>query len=311
MEQRSVDWPLLEPNAPPPVMFDGAAPFDLGVLLSAREELLACEGRDTMLKRAVEIARDRIGFTRVAIFLRDDGKGLMCGTWGTDLAGRTVDERGITFQLSHDDLEFRERLARQGVYWTVVNNAPIVAHTLSQTRVVGRGWVCCTPIRIGFRIVGIMFNDAGLTGAGVDDAKQARGALLCSLLGTVLDHSRSPADASVSNSASPRSAAVARAAQMLAEDPALTSQALGARLRMSSSRVARRFKAEMGMSLVEYKNRLRLQRFFELMDDTNDNLLEAALMAGFGSYAQFHRVFLARQGMTPGKFLRSRGCRQK
>lgn len=292
-------------------MFDGAAPLDLGVLLSAREEMLACGCRDAILKRAVEIARERIGFVRAGIFLRDDENAVMRGTWGTDLAGRTVDERGISFQVSRDDLEFRERLAQQGVFWTVVNNAPIVAHSFSETRVIGRGWVCCTPIRIGFRIAGIMFNDAGLTDAGVDDAKQARGALLCSLLATVLDLTGRREQASPAIPATPKSAAVARAAQMLAQDPALTSQVLGARLHMSSSRVARRFKAEMGISLVEYKNRLRLRRFFELMEATNDNLLEAALKAGFGSYAQFHRVFLALQGITPGKFIRARSTRQK
>ena len=57
------------------------------------------------------------------------------------------------------------------------------------------------------------------------------------------------------------------------------------------------------MSLVEYRNRLRLDRFAVLLDRGRTNLLEAALAAGFGSYAQFHRVFRALRHMTPREYL--------
>jgi transcriptional regulator GlxA family with amidase domain len=82
---------------------------------------------------------------------------------------------------------------------------------------------------------------------------------------------------------------------------------LASRLDISVSRLARVFKAEMGMSLVEYRNRLRLERFQVLLDSGGDNLLAAALAAGFGSYAQFHRVFRAIRGTTPSVYLRERG----
>jgi len=177
--------------------------------------------------------------------------------------------------------------------------------------VVGRGWVCCTPIRSGLEMLGMMFNDAGLTGAQIDDAKQVRGAVLCSLLGTALDVARRRGQTQATAHVAARSPAVVRAAQLLAKDPTLTSRELGAKLRLSASRMARLFKAEMGMSLVEYRNRLRLERFFTLLDERSENLLEAALHAGFGSYAQFHRVFLALRGTTPGKFVRARGGRRK
>lgn len=36
---------------------------------------------------------------------------------------------------------------------------------------------------------------------------------------------------------------------------------------------------------------LRIERFFTLVSPDGGNLLQAALDAGFGSYAQFHRVF--------------------
>jgi AraC-like DNA-binding protein len=293
------------------MVLDGSASSDLASLLSALDEMIACDHADAMLRRAVEIARERIRLKRVAIFMRDEPHGMMRGTWGTDLQGATVDEHLITFDIWQGDREFHQRAARDGVYWTVVDNAPIVVHLPTETRVVGRGWVCCTPIRSASEPLGMMFNDAGLTGAPVDNAKQARAAVLCSLLGTALDLARRRGDSWDTARVSRRSPAVVKAAQLLANDPAMTSEELGARLRLSASRMARVFKSEMGMSLVEYRNRLRLERFSTFLDQSGDNLLEAALRAGFGSYAQFHRVFLALRGTTPGKFLRARAGRQK
>lgn len=280
-------------------------------LLSCFDELLECFPVDATLKRAVELARERIGLTRVAIFLRDAANGVMRGTWGTDLKGATVDEHSITFDIWEGDLELYERKARSDGYWTVVDNAPIVAHSATETRVIGRGWVCCTPIRTADQPLGMMFNDAGGTQDRVDEAKQAQGAILCSLLASALDLARRRGDAWSQPRVGPRMPAVVKATRMLAEDPALTAEELGARLSLSASRMARVFKAEMGQSLVEYRNRLRLERFNVLLDQTGDNLLDAALRAGFGSYAQFHRVFVAERGTTPGKFIRERARRRK
>jgi transcriptional regulator GlxA family with amidase domain len=97
---------------------------------------------------------------------------------------------------------------------------------------------------------------------------------------------------------------------MLAKDPALGGKEIAGRLDISLSRLARVFKSEMGMSLVEYRNRLRLDRFMVLVDRGRTNLLEAALTAGFGSYAQFHRVFLALHGVSPREYLGSRSQRR-
>jgi AraC-like DNA-binding protein len=276
--------------------------------------MMACDTIDAILKCAAEMARERIGLARVGIYLRDESAGIMRGTWGTDLQGATVDEHFITFDIGQGDRESQERAARNGVYWTVVDNAPIVVHSPTETRVLGRGWVCCTPIRSGLEPLGMMFNDAGLTGVPVDDEKQSRAAMLCSLLGTALDlaQRRGLAPNTVDTPhASPRSPVVVKVAQLLADDPAMTGDDLGAKLRLSVSRIARLFKSEMGMSLVEYRNRLRLERFSTLLDRKGANLLEAALAAGFGSYAQFHRVFLAQRGLTPGKFLRSYAKHEK
>lgn len=59
-----------------------------------------------------------------------------------------------------------------------------------------------------------------------------------------------------------------------------------------------------GWGFVEWRNRTRLERFHILYPKSED-LLTAALDAGFGSYTQFHRVFSDLIGTTPGEWAKS------
>jgi len=101
---------------------------------------------------------------------------------------------------------------------------------------------------------------------------------------------------------------VTKAARMLADDPSRSGAELAERLEVSAGRFARVFKSEMGVSLVRYRNQLRLERFLKIMDAGDSNMHDAALAAGFGSYAQFHRVFQSLRGTTPRSFF-ARGPR--
>lgn len=62
--------------------------------------------------------------------------------------------------------------------------------------------------------------------------------------------------------------------------------------------LSRRFRRDTGLTLSEYRNRCRLERFSALADGRR-TLLQAALAAGFGSYAQFHRVFTRANRRSP------------
>src|SRR5262249_37460302 len=147
------------------------------------------------------------------------------------------------------------------------------------------------------------------TGAAVDEEKQARAVVLCAVLGLLLEARRQSEGAASVSSLTARHPAVAKAVRMLAADPSLAGTDIAAELGVSLSRFARVFKTEMGLSLVDYRNQLRLERFLALVDSGGSNLLEAALAAGFGSYAQFHRVFHAMRGMPPRDYLAARGRR--
>ncbi|HYF51858.1 MAG TPA: AraC family transcriptional regulator [Planctomycetota bacterium] len=76
---------------------------------------------------------------------------------------------------------------------------------------------------------------------------------------------------------------------------------------MSSSRLCELFKEQMGVTLIQYRSRQRLQRFFDLYGSGHQrNMLSAALEAGFGSYPQFHRVFKALTGTSPAQYRREK-----
>jgi len=306
-QRRRVDWPvILGSNQPVPSMIDHPAQVELASLLSAFDELLALDDTDKILRRAVELLRERIGFPRVGLFLLDEARDLMLGTWGTDLDGNLVDERHVMYDLGENDRKVFRR-ADEGAHFTVIENCPIVVQLANETRVVGQGWVCCIPIRSARARIGMLFNDVGLSGVPVDEAQQMRGALLCSLLGTVLDLRQDRVVRGTGASTpSVRHPMIVEAVRLLAKDPSLAGTQLAERLRISPSRLARVFKAELGMSLVEYRNRLRLERFQVLVDSGGENLLVAALSAGFGSYAQFHRVFRALRGTSPRASLGAR-----
>jgi AraC-like DNA-binding protein len=304
--RRRVDWPIIiGPQIPVPRVVNRSAHGKLASLLATFDEILAVDDADQILKRAVELALERIGLMRAGVFLFDRHRNLMLGTWGTDLQGAIVDEHHIMYDVSDTDREAFRRAEAEGQHFTVFDNCPIVEHRKGKTQVVGRGWVACTPIRSARAPIGILFNDTGLTGKPVDEAKQAHTAILCSLLGTLLDPVRGSLGRGASMTReSPSHRLVTATVAMLAKDPAMGGKEIAGKLDISLSRLARVFKAEMGMSLVEYRNRLRLARFSVLLDRGRTNLLEAALAAGFGSYAQFHRVFRALRHTTPRDYLR-------
>jgi AraC-like DNA-binding protein len=55
----------------------------------------------------------------------------------------------------------------------------------------------------------------------------------------------------------------------------------------------------MGLSMTRFRNQQRLDRFMRLYGQGRTTALAAAHQAGFGSYAQFHRVFRKETGRRP------------
>jgi AraC-like DNA-binding protein len=94
-----------------------------------------------------------------------------------------------------------------------------------------------------------------------------------------------------------------RVVESLRQDHALSESALARRLRTTSSSVSREFRGALGVPLVEYRARLRLMRFIDLVD-SGAPLGQAALDADFGSYTQCHRVFRRALRCSPQDYFR-------
>jgi AraC-like DNA-binding protein len=96
--------------------------------------------------------------------------------------------------------------------------------------------------------------------------------------------------------------------QQLSVDPGVSGEQLGSAVRAEPSALSRHFHGDLGIRLVEYRARMRLIAFVRLVDRGHP-LTRAALDAGFGSYAQCHRVFTTTLGCSPTRYFN--GQRQR
>jgi AraC-like DNA-binding protein len=100
---------------------------------------------------------------------------------------------------------------------------------------------------------------------------------------------------------------VSRAMSLLLSDPSRDLTALAQAIHLSPSQLSRLFKRQVGMSISDFRNHVRLEAFLRLRPHSKRKVLfEVAREAGFGSYAQFNRVFRREMGCSPEEYFRSR-----
>jgi methylphosphotriester-DNA--protein-cysteine methyltransferase len=97
---------------------------------------------------------------------------------------------------------------------------------------------------------------------------------------------------------------------LVLEDPSLDRGAVCRELDVSEGYLSRLFPRELGLTFVEQRARSRLTRFCTHVAREGHSYLDAALLAGFGSYSQLHRVFVGLVGVTPREYF-SRGGRNR
>jgi AraC-like DNA-binding protein len=262
-------------------------PDSLDPLLLALDQLLAIESSDAIIRRAIELARDQIGLVRVSIYVIDRCRHLMLGTWGSDASGAILDEHHVMYALSGlDRAAFRPDL--EGAPYTVFEGCLMLEHGTRQTEVASPGWVTCTPVGCGEHVTGMMFNDAGPSYAAFDEAKQAKAAILCSVLGAALGSLSRPRRGKAERL--PLHRLVMAAVAMLAQDPGVGVDQIAQQLAVSSRGLTRLFESTLGASLGEYRNRVRLDRVALLIAKRRMSLPDAAVAAGFASYRQFQQI---------------------
>lgn len=82
--------------------------------------------------------------------------------------------------------------------------------------------------------------------------------------------------------------------------------ALAHQVGLSPPRLSRLFKQQTDVSITDFRNNCRLERFLDLYEyGQTRTMLDAALQAGFGSYAQFYRVFKQTTGIAPAVYCRN------
>lgn len=105
----------------------------------------------------------------------------------------------------------------------------------------------------------------------------------------------------------PRGGALTALCEALYRDPAdpRGPEAWGAALGLSERTLARRFQAELGMSLRAWRRRLRLFRAVEMLGG-GLGVTETALALGYSSTSAFVYAFRSEMGCSPGAYVQTR-----
>lgn len=102
----------------------------------------------------------------------------------------------------------------------------------------------------------------------------------------------------------------ARAASLVSDRSVSTREGIARALARNRGDVSRHFHRDNGVTLREFRSRMRVLEFLRHFDERTSHLTRAAFLAGFGSYSQFHRVFWEVIGCSPRDFLGS-GVREE
>lgn len=85
-------------------------------------------------------------------------------------------------------------------------------------------------------------------------------------------------------------------------DVNLCISSIGDHFKMNPSYISKLYKTQSGKSILDYINKVRIDRAKQLMSDKSITIEDAAKAAGYSSLRTFIRVFSKSQGITPGKF---------
>ncbi|HBA86258.1 MAG TPA: hypothetical protein DCZ95_19420 [Verrucomicrobia bacterium] len=160
----------------------------LRAVVAIADELISCPNLESVYRQAVELARERLGLDRAAIFINDGT--YLRGTFGTDMSGQTTDEHNQKFPASGPWLEKLKTLKPQDrrlvdyslPYWEMTGE------TLDPSK---KHWIVLTPIQSQHEVIGIFSNDAAITLAPFDKTRQEIVSVFCSLLGAIIERKRS------------------------------------------------------------------------------------------------------------------------
>jgi PAS domain S-box-containing protein len=158
-------------------------------VLAATDELLKFPDLDSLLRRAIELGRERLGLERCAIFLVDRDRRLMRGTFALDREGRVFDQR------TAEHPEFERWLSDSsptgpGERWVVAEGELRAWDGRRSVPIGRRGWTAITLIRSSGGVLGTFHNDTAWSGKPLDRTQQELVDVYCSLLGSIIERKR-------------------------------------------------------------------------------------------------------------------------
>ncbi len=157
----------------------------LRATIEATDELMRLADLDLLYRRAVELAREKLGVERCGLLLVDPSGQSILGTYGTDEQGQTTDEHAL-----RDPIEAHQSVfAAQEGFW-VVQDAAHRHWEGDKFHVVGTGWIGCTAIRGETGPIGILYNDTAISKAPPEQDLQENLAVYCSMLGSIIERKR-------------------------------------------------------------------------------------------------------------------------
>ncbi|MEI6504179.1 MAG: PAS domain S-box protein, partial [Armatimonadota bacterium] len=163
----------------------------LCAVLIIADELMRCRDTEELLRRAVELARERLGLERCSLHLVDGTE--MCGTFGTNLQGETTDEREHRYAGGDYWATIRQTLPGSP-HWGVLNQ-PYREWTGDEMDTLAgtEGATVFSVVQAEDEPLGVFYNDYAISGRPVDPNVQEIVAIYCSLLGNILHRQRAEA----------------------------------------------------------------------------------------------------------------------
>jgi len=165
-----------------------ATSYDLKAVVEIADRLIASSDLDSLLRKAVELARSHLRVERCSILI-NQGDHLQ-GTYGTDLNGNTTDERDKVIALDNAwENRFRS-WHRKSSQWIIDRDIQRSSPD-ARVKTTHDFWVATTPIKGSQnRMIAVFCNDSVISGSPPDERLQDVIAVFCSLLGNIIERQR-------------------------------------------------------------------------------------------------------------------------
>lgn len=172
---------------------------NLHAAVAAADELLKCPDLDSLYRRAVELAREKLKVERCGLHIKIGDE--WHGTYGTDVDGRTTIENSISIKGDKYIVAFLKEIEQGLPHWKEFPSRMLTNWNSIQKKNenLWEAWNVMTAVRMppSQNIEGIFFNDTAISGKPIDPAQQEILAVYCSMLGSLIAIKRTEEETSV------------------------------------------------------------------------------------------------------------------